>query len=69
MWAVMMIGMMTPSVAPMILIYARVGRQAAVQDKPFASSGWFVAGYLIAWTLFSLRRDRVCNGRLSAQPC
>ena len=29
MWAVMMIGMMTPSVAPMILIYARVGRQAA----------------------------------------
>jgi predicted metal-binding membrane protein len=28
MWAVMMIGMMTPSVAPMILIYARVGRQA-----------------------------------------
>ena len=29
MWAVMMVGMMTPSVAPMILIYARVGRQAA----------------------------------------
>jgi predicted metal-binding membrane protein len=29
MWAVMMIGMMTPSAAPMILIYARVGRQAA----------------------------------------
>src|SRR5262249_29891653 len=26
MWTVMMIGMMTPSVAPMILIYARVGR-------------------------------------------
>src|SRR6478672_3230843 len=28
MWAVMMIGMMTPSVAPTIMIYARVGRQA-----------------------------------------
>src|SRR6266478_6735591 len=27
MWAVMMIGMMTPSVAPMILIHARVRRQ------------------------------------------
>src|SRR5271169_5654420 len=54
MWAVMMIGMMTPSVAPTILIYARVGRQAAVENKPFAGSGWFVAGYLIAWTLFSL---------------
>ena len=29
MWAVMMAGMMTPSAAPMILIYARVARQAA----------------------------------------
>jgi predicted metal-binding membrane protein len=54
MWAVMMIGMMTPSVAPMILIYARVGRQAAAQGKPFAASGWFAAGYLLAWTAFSL---------------
>jgi predicted metal-binding membrane protein len=54
MWVVMMIGMMTPSVAPMILIYARVGRQAAVQGKPFAASGWFAAGYLLAWTAFSL---------------
>jgi predicted metal-binding membrane protein len=27
MWAVMMIGMMAPSAAPMILMYARVGRQ------------------------------------------
>src|SRR5450432_4857313 len=34
MWAVMMLGMMTPSVAPMILIYARVGRQAAQQGNP-----------------------------------
>src|ERR1700751_3087076 len=40
MWAVMMIGMMTPSVAPMILIYARVGRQAVTDGKPFASSTW-----------------------------
>src|SRR6478735_4863773 len=36
MWAVMMIGMMTPSVAPMIMIYARLGRQAAQQGKPLA---------------------------------
>src|SRR5688572_3232422 len=26
MWAVMMVGMMTPSVAPMVQLYARVGR-------------------------------------------
>src|SRR5271168_2554276 len=54
MWVVMMIGMMTPSVAPMILIYARIGRQAATQGKPFAASGWFAGGYLLAWTAFSL---------------
>ncbi len=54
MWVVMMIGMMTPSVAPTILIYARVGRQAAMQGKPFAATAWFAAGYLTAWMVFSL---------------
>jgi predicted metal-binding membrane protein len=54
MWSVMMIGMMTPSAAPMILIYARVGRQAAISGHPFAASGWFASGYLIAWFGFSL---------------
>jgi len=53
MWVVMMIGMMTPSVAPMILIYARVARHAASTGKPFAASGWFAAGYLLAWIAFS----------------
>lgn len=53
MWFVMMIGMMTPAVAPMILMYARVGRQAVAQGKPFAASGWFAAGYLLAWAAFS----------------
>jgi len=53
MWAVMMIGMMTPSAAPMILLYARVGRQAKVQGKPFAAAGWFAGGYLLAWTGFA----------------
>ena len=54
MWAVMMIGMMTPSAAPMILIYARVGRQAAQQGKPFAPSGWLAGGYLLVWIGFAL---------------
>jgi len=54
MWAVMMIGMMTPSAAPMILIFARVGRQAAIAEKPFASASWFAAGYFLAWTGFAL---------------
>jgi len=54
MWVVMMIGMMTPSAAPMVLLYARVGRQAAVQGKPFANTYWFFGGYLLAWVTFAL---------------
>lgn len=54
MWAVMMIGMMTPSAAPMILLYARVGRQAPQQGTPFAATGWFAGGYLAAWCVFSV---------------
>ena len=54
MWTAMMIGMMTPSVAPMVLLYARVGRQARAQGELFAATGWFAAGYLVAWTAFAL---------------
>jgi predicted metal-binding membrane protein len=54
MWVVMMIGMMTPSAAPMVLLYARVGRQAVMQGKPFANSNWFFGGYLLAWVVFAL---------------
>lgn len=54
MWAVMMIGMMTPSIAPLVLIYARVGRQAAAQQKPFAATAWLASGYLLAWISFSI---------------
>src|SRR5579871_6456894 len=54
MWAVMMIGMMAPSAAPMILMYARVGRQGRIAGKPLAATGWFAAGYVLAWIGFSL---------------
>jgi predicted metal-binding membrane protein len=54
MWVVMMIGMMTPSAAPMVLLYARVGQQAVMQGKPFANSNWFFGGYLLAWVAFAL---------------
>jgi predicted metal-binding membrane protein len=59
MWATMMVGMMVPSAAPMILLYARVGRQArlgqgSTASKPFAATGWFAASYFLAWAGFSL---------------
>jgi predicted metal-binding membrane protein len=53
MWAVMMVGMMLPSAAPMVLIYARVARQAAAQGKPFAATAWVAGGYLLAWVAFA----------------
>ena len=53
MWTVMMIGMMTPSVAPMILLYAQVARRSTAA-RPFASALWFAGGYLLAWAAFSL---------------
>jgi predicted metal-binding membrane protein len=54
MWLVMMIGMLTPSATPIILLYARVGRQALSQGKPFASTLWFAGGYILSWAAFSL---------------
>src|ERR1700737_3429824 len=54
MWAVMMVGMMAPSAAPMILMYARVGRQAKAESKPLAATGWFATGYFLVWIGFSL---------------
>jgi predicted metal-binding membrane protein len=53
MWAVMMVGMMTPSAAPLVLLYARVGRLVASEKPPFVASGWFAGGYLLTWVGFS----------------
>src|SRR5258706_11921250 len=53
MWAVMMVAMMLPSAAPMILLYARVGRSAAANGAVFAPTFWFGAGYALAWAGFS----------------
>ncbi|CAN7505561.1 DUF2182 domain-containing protein [Mesorhizobium amorphae] len=54
MWTVMMVGMMTPSVAPMLLLYAGVGRKAKAGGRPIASTAWFFTGYLLVWIAFSV---------------
>ena len=54
MWTVMMFGMMTPPAAPMILMYARVGRQTEAQGRPLTATVWFGAGYFLVWIVFSL---------------
>jgi predicted metal-binding membrane protein len=52
MWALMMVGMMVPSAAPMIMLYARVARR--VPNQPLASTTAFTGGYLLTWSAFSL---------------
>jgi predicted metal-binding membrane protein len=53
MWLVMMVGMMTPSVAPTVLLYVAVGRSSVGAGQSFAPASAFVAGYLLSWTAFS----------------
>lgn len=50
MWAIMMVGMMVPSAAPMILLHARVCRRRLGGIAP---SGAFLGGYIAAWTVYS----------------
>jgi predicted metal-binding membrane protein len=54
MWTIMMIGMMTPSVAPAVLLFASLNRQRRAAARPFVPTIAFLAGYLLVWTLFSL---------------
>ncbi len=54
MWIVMMIGMMTPSVAPTVLLYSEFARRSASQGQAFPGAGWFVTGYLLAWSAFAV---------------
>ncbi len=41
MWLVMMIAMMTPSVSPLILVFAAINRQRKQQDHPFVNAALF----------------------------
>ena len=54
MWLVMMIAMMTPSVAPLILIFAKVNRQRKHEERVFVSSIYLMTGYFLVWAVFSL---------------
>jgi len=54
MWWVMMVAMMLPSAAPMVLLFATVNRKSRQQGQPYGPTGFFAAGYLVAWGGFSL---------------
>src|SRR5262245_17781120 len=54
MWAVMMAGMMLPSVAPLLLLYAAAVRKGGAQPRATAQTYALAAGYLFVWMLFSI---------------
>src|SRR5262245_28556092 len=57
MWWVMMIAMMTPSAAPLILLYARATRHAQAHGQltpGIVPTAAFAAGYLLTWLAFSI---------------
>jgi predicted metal-binding membrane protein len=66
MWWVMMIAMMTPSAAPLVLLYGVVLRRhvAATRDV-YLPSLMLLAGYLVAWLAFSVAASAV---QLGLQP-
>jgi predicted metal-binding membrane protein len=55
-WVVMMAAMMFPSIAPMVVMYARIqaGKRARGQGAPFGATALFVGGYLLVWSLAGL---------------
>jgi predicted metal-binding membrane protein len=53
MWAVMMTGMMLPSAAPLVVLYGAAARRSAPLTAARQTYA-LAAGYLAAWTAFSL---------------
>jgi predicted metal-binding membrane protein len=71
MWAVMMAGMMLPSAAPIVLLYAGVVRKSPGIERPAVHVYAFAGGYLVVWSLFSLAAtllQRVFTGWLLLSP-
>jgi predicted metal-binding membrane protein len=54
MWVVMMAGMMLPSAAPTLFLYAGVIRKSSDGPRANAHVYAFAGGYLLVWTAFSL---------------
>ena len=55
-WVVMMAAMMFPSIAPMVVMYARIeeGKRRKRQPTQAGTTGIFVGGYLLTWAAAGL---------------
>ena len=66
MWAVMMGAMMLPSAIPMLLVHRRIASCRRDPETRHANR-WFLAAYLLTWTMFEPRGDGALSGTSSAQ--
>jgi predicted metal-binding membrane protein len=53
-WVTMMAAMMLPSVAPMVLLFARVSRERASRGREHVPTWIFVLAYLAVWAAYGL---------------
>jgi predicted metal-binding membrane protein len=55
-WVVMMAAMMFPSIAPMVVMHARIedGKRRKGQETAVGTTAMFVGGYLLTWTAVGL---------------
>ena len=53
-WVTMMAAMMLPSVAPMVLVFARISRERAARGREVVPTWLFLAGYLATWTAYGV---------------
>ncbi len=54
MWATMMVAMMTPSILPMVSMFATLNRNRRNRGQLYTPTFVFITGYLVAWAGFSL---------------
>jgi len=68
-WVTMTAAMMLPATAPMMIVFGRVSRERARSRSVPAAPTWvFLAGYLVAWTLYGLVAYGLDHGPRSAAP-
>ena len=54
MWSVMMVAMMLPTALPAVTVFANLARRRGLQTDSASPTALFVAGYVAAWTGYSV---------------
>ena len=54
MWVAMMAAMMLPATYPMVSAFMTINRRRREREAPYVPTIWFVLGYLLAWSVFSI---------------